>query len=76
MIGLREERGPELGQIDKVSSNLKAEVPPANELSTVTTILRRYSLRRSILQVSGPMDHQHEEMTDDERKLCYFNRTP
>jgi len=40
MIGLREERGPELGQIQNAGSNPRAEVRPANKLSTAKTILR------------------------------------
>jgi hypothetical protein len=56
MIGLREERGPELGQMEKQARISKPEIRPFNESFADTIILRPGSILRSILQERGPCD--------------------
>jgi len=54
MIGLLEERGPELGQMGKQARISKLEIRPFNESFADSIILRLGSTLRSILQERGP----------------------
>jgi hypothetical protein len=56
MIGLREERGPELGQMQKQTRISKPEIRPFNESFADAIILRPDAILRSVLQDRGPSD--------------------
>jgi hypothetical protein len=56
MIGLREERGPELGQMERQARISKLEIRPFRESFADTIILRPGSTLRSIPQDRSPGD--------------------
>ena len=73
MIGLREERGPELGQMEKQARISKSEIRPFNESFADITILRPGAILRSILQEHGPCDWVVIQATIDECALIHVS---
>ena len=68
-IGLREDQGPELGQINKADSNLKAEIRRDNEIATASTLLRPVSTRRPVLHKASSCSQVHWGVTNRQHSI-------